>query len=63
MSDEKPPGFEEVPVAFADDYDEHSAEADADVTAGRVVPHERVRQWLQSIIDGKPEPTPFSWRK
>lgn len=60
MSDEKPPGFEETSAAFDADYDEHSAEADADVAAGRVVPHERVRQWLQSIIDGKPEPTPFS---
>ncbi len=63
MSDEKPPGFEERAAVFDADYDEHSAEADADVAAGRVVPHERVRQWLQSIIDGKPEPTPFSWRK
>lgn len=63
MSDEKPPGFEEAPAAFDADYDERSAAADADVAAGRLVPNERVMAWLQSIIDGKPEPPPFSWRK
>lgn len=63
MSDPKPPGFEEVPVEFDADYDERSAAADADAAAGRVVPHERVKQWLQSIIDSRPEPAPFSWRK
>jgi predicted transcriptional regulator len=63
MTDPKQPGVEEAPAEFDADYDEHSAQADADAAAGRVVPHERVRQWLQSIIDGKPEPTPYSWRK
>lgn len=63
MSDPKPPGFEEAHTEFNADYDERSAAADADAAAGRVVPHERVKQWLQSIIDGKPEPAPFSWRK
>lgn len=58
MSDPKQPGFEEAPAEFNADYDERSA--DADVAAGRVVPHERVAKWLQSIIDGKPEPAPFS---
>ena len=39
------------------------AEAEADIAAGRVVPHEKVRQWLLSI--GTPEelPAPYSWRK
>ncbi|HWU80332.1 MAG TPA: antitoxin [Caulobacter sp.] len=39
------------------------AEADADIAAGRVVPHERVKDWLKSL--GTPEqlPTPYSWRK
>lgn len=60
MSDDKPLGFEEP--AFGPDYDEQSAAADADVAAGRVVPNERVKLWLQSIIDGKPEPAPFSYR-
>ncbi len=37
--------------------------AEADVKAGRVVPHERVVEWLKSW--GKPDrlPTPYSWRK
>lgn len=63
MSDEKPHGFEEAPAAFDTDYDERSAAADADAAAGQVVPHEVVAKWLQSIIDGKPEPPPYSWRK
>lgn len=58
MSDDRPPGFETP--AFGPDYDERPAAADADVAAGRVVPNERVKQWLQSIIDGKPGPAPFS---
>lgn len=61
MSAPRPPGFEEP--AFDPDYDERSAAADADAAAGRVVPHAEVRKWLQSIIDGRPTPTPYSWRK
>ena len=62
MSDPKEPtGFEEAPAAFDDDYDEHSAQADADVAAGRVVPHSEVRKWMQSIIDGSPQPMPKAW--
>lgn len=60
MSEAKQPGVEEAPVEFDADYDERSAAADADVAAGRVVPHEKVARWLQSIIEGKPEPAPFS---
>lgn len=60
MSDPRQPDFEEAPAEFDSDYDEHSAQADAEAAAGRVVPHERVAKWLQSIIDGKPEPAPFS---
>lgn len=63
MSDEEPPGFKEAPIAFDADYDERSAAADADAAAGWVVPHEVVAKWLQSIIDGKPELPPYSWRK
>lgn len=63
MSEPKTPGVEEPSNPFDADYDERSAAADADVAAGRVVPHEVVSKWLQSIIDGKPEPPPFSWRK
>jgi predicted transcriptional regulator len=39
------------------------AEADADVAAGRVVPHERVRDWLKSLGTPNQLPTPYSWRK
>ena len=63
MSEPKQPGMEEASTVYDADYDERSAAADADAAAGRVVPHEVVSRWLQSIIDGKPEPPPFSWRK
>ena len=39
------------------------AKADADVAAGRVVPHERVREWLKTIGTPGQTPTPYSWRK
>ncbi len=71
MSEPKTPGVEEGAVPFDDDVElalteeEEAAllKAEADADAGRVVPHERVKRWLQSIVDGKPEPPPFSWRK
>jgi hypothetical protein len=73
MSDPKQPGFEEesapfdadleTPLPLTEDEEAALLEAEADADAGRVVPHERVKQWLQSIVDGKPEPPPFSWRK
>jgi predicted transcriptional regulator len=34
------------------------AEAEADVAAGRVVPHERVREWLTKLARGEREPPP-----
>ena len=39
------------------------AEADADIAAGRVVPHERVGEWLLSLGTPNRLPTPYSWRK
>jgi predicted transcriptional regulator len=39
------------------------AEADADIAAGRVVPHERVKDWLKSLGTPNQLPTPYSWRK
>jgi predicted transcriptional regulator len=39
------------------------AAADADLAAGRVVPHERVREWLKSLGTPDQLPTPYSWRK
>jgi len=48
-----------------DDEAERLAEvaADADLEAGRVVPHERVRDWLKTLGTPDQAPTPFSWRK
>ena len=34
------------------------AEAEADFTAGRVVSHERVREWLTKLARGEREPPP-----
>jgi predicted transcriptional regulator len=34
------------------------AAAEADVKAGRVVPHERVREWLARLVKGEKVPPP-----
>jgi len=34
------------------------AEAEADYAAGRVVPHERVREWLAKLARGEKVPPP-----
>ena len=39
------------------------AQADADVAAGRVVPHEEVAKWLAKVGTPDEEPMPASWRK
>jgi predicted transcriptional regulator len=36
------------------------AEAEADFAAGRVVPHERVREWLLKLAKGEKVPPPTS---
>ncbi len=71
MSDEKPPGFEETPALFdaeiepapplTDEEEAALLEAEADADAGRVVPHSEVAKWMQTIIDGKPQPMPKAW--
>ncbi|MFA7263499.1 MAG: antitoxin [Caulobacter sp.] len=61
MSNPRPPGFEEAPVEFDADYDEHSAAADADVAAGRVVPHSEVRKWLMAVGTLDEYSMPKSW--
>jgi len=49
---------------FEDEADRQAmAEADADIAAGRVVPHERVVEWLKSLGTPNQLPTPYSWRK
>ena len=44
--------------AELDAADEARRAAEADVAAGRVVPHERVRQWLAKLARGEREPPP-----
>jgi predicted transcriptional regulator len=34
------------------------AEAESDVAAGRVVPHERVREWLKRLANSEKVPPP-----
>ena len=43
--------------------DETDRLADADVKAGHVVPHERVREWPKTLGTPDQQPAPFSWRK
>ena len=63
MTDPPQPGVEEAPAEFDADYDEHSAAADADVAAGRVVPHSEVRKWLMAVGTPDEFPMPRSWLK
>lgn len=63
MSEPDPPGLNDTPAAFDADYDERSAAADADVAAGRVVPHEEVVKWLKTWGTADEMPPPFSWRR
>jgi predicted transcriptional regulator len=58
MSQPEPSIFDEI-----DEEAEERALAEADVAAGRVVPHERVREWLKSIGTPNETPPPYSWRK
>jgi hypothetical protein len=53
-----------MPPAHPDDLPDDVAEAlaDADVEAGRVVPHALVREWLKTLGTPDQQPTPFSWR-
>ena len=60
MSQPEPSIFDEIDEAAEE---RALAEAEADVAAGRVVPHERVREWLASIGTPDESPPPFSWRK
>ena len=54
--------------SILDDVDEAAeraaeAEADADVEAGRVVDHARVREWLKTVGTPEQAPTPFASRR
>uniref|UniRef100_B0SW26 Uncharacterized protein n=1 Tax=Caulobacter sp. (strain K31) TaxID=366602 RepID=B0SW26_CAUSK len=49
-------------MAKSDPIDENERLADADAAEGRVVPHARVREWLNTLGTPDQLPTPFSWR-
>ena len=57
MADEKVKSIFEVPPD-AEVEARLDAEAEADVAAGRVVPHERVREWLARLAKGEKVPPP-----
>jgi predicted transcriptional regulator len=71
MTEPKPPGLEETPAIFdaelepapplSDEEEAALLEAEADADAGRVVPHAEVAKWMQTIIDGNPQPMPKAW--
>ena len=68
---EDKPGFEETPAPdfdFFDEIDEEAdarliAEAEADLAAGRCVPHEDVAAWLKTWGTPDYKPMPRSWLK
>jgi len=51
------------PTIFDAIDDEAERLAEADVAAGRVVRHERVRDWLKTLGTPAQKPAPLSWRK
>lgn len=67
----EPPGFSETPAPDFDlfeTFDEEAeaaadAEAEADVAAGRLVPHEEVAAWLDTWGTSDFKPAPPSWFK
>ena len=40
-----------------------SARAEADLAAGRVIPHKDVVEWLESLMTDNPLPRPRPWLK
>lgn len=70
MSEDKP-GFRETPAPdfdFFEEFDEEAeaaadVEAEADVAAGRLVPHEEVAAWLDTWGTSDFKPAPSSWFK
>ncbi|MDO9224119.1 MAG: antitoxin [Caulobacter sp.] len=66
-----PPGFSEAPpepFSIFDEIDEAAeaaadAEAEADIAAGRLIPHEEVAAWLDTWGTPDFKPAPKSWFK
>jgi hypothetical protein len=51
-----PAGDEMMPEAVREAH--LDAEAEADVAAGRIIPHEWMRAWLLDLVAGKDVPPP-----
>ncbi len=61
LFDPDEPGlFDELDEA---EEDAAIARAQADYAAGRVVPHEEVVVWLESLLTDNPQPRPKPWLK
>jgi predicted transcriptional regulator len=65
MPDSVPHEADEDPFDVVDEEHERLQDdlAEADVKAGRVVPHEKVVEWLKTWGTAERKPAPFSWRK
>lgn len=73
MSEPDNPGVEEgavpfdaeveAPLPLTDEGEAALLEAEADVAAGRVVPHEEVAKWLATWGTPDEKPMPKSWRR
>ena len=57
MDDHEPQSILELPFDEAEDA-RLDAEADAEIQAGKGVPHERVREWLLKLAKGEKVPPP-----
>jgi predicted transcriptional regulator len=57
MAERKPQSIFDIPPDEATEA-RLDAEAEADYAAGRVVPHERVREWLTKLARGEKVPPP-----
>ncbi len=67
----KHPGLEETPALFdaelepatplSDEEEAALLEAEADVEAGRVVPHSEVARWMRAVGTPDEFPMPASW--
>lgn len=68
---EDKPGFEDTPAPEFDLFDEvdeaaeaaADAEAEADIAAGRLIPHEEVAAWLDTWGTPDFRPAPASWSR
>ena len=62
MTETKPRSIFDTPPDAATEA-RLDAEAEANCAAGRVVPHERAREWLARLAKGEKVPPPAGWRE